>query len=277
MDNQEPAMENLDPGAGAINEAGTAGTAWYASLEGDFKDHPSIQKFDNVNGLAKSYLSLEKMMGQDKIVMPKDETDTEGWNSLYGRLGVPETAEGYGLVQPENVPEGLSDAQMDTKAFADVAKKYNLTPAQAKGMQSEYTDMITGIYNEGEAGKATAMENAKAELTNEWGLAYSEKINLAKGVLTKFAGDKAEFDYIDAKIGNDPKAVKMLAKIGEQFSEGSLGDFKPSGSFTKTPAEAQKEYNAIMDDTSDPFWKGDQTRVDYVMSLMKMQHPDGQM
>jgi hypothetical protein len=271
MDNQEPAVENLDPGAG------TAAPAWYASLDGDYNQHPSIQKFSDANGLAKSYLSLEKMMGQDKIVMPKEETDVEGWNSLYGRLGVPETAEGYGLVQPEGVPEGLQDAQMDVKAFAEIAKGLNLTPKQAKGLQTEYADMITGIYNTSEAGKATEMENAKAELTNEWGLAYNEKINLAQNVLTQFAGDKAEFDYINAKIGNDPKAVKMLAKIGAQFSEGSLGDFKPSGSFTKTPAEAKGEYDAIMNDTSDPYWSGDQSRVDYVMSLLKMQHPDGQM
>jgi hypothetical protein len=196
---------------------------------------------------------------------------------MYTRLGVPETADGYGLTQPEGVPEGLQDAQMDVKAFSEIAKGLNLTPKQAQGLQKEYTEMISGIYNKGEAGKAAAMENAKAELTNEWGLAYSEKVNLAKGVLTKFAGDKAEFDYINAKIGNDPKAVKMLAKIGEQFSEGSLGDFKPSGSFTKTPAEAKSEYDAIMNDTGDPYWSGDQSRIDYVMSLLKMQHPDGQM
>ena len=130
MDNQDPVEENLDPGAGA-----TEGAAWYANLNSDFNNHPSIQKFNDVNGLAKSYLSLEKMMGQDKIVMPKDDNDIEGWNSMYSRLGVPETSDGYGLVQPEGVPEGLQDAQMDVKAFADVAKEFNLTPKQAKGLQ----------------------------------------------------------------------------------------------------------------------------------------------
>ena len=40
---------------------------WYSTLSEEYRNHPSIQKFNDANGLAKSYLNLESMMGQEKI------------------------------------------------------------------------------------------------------------------------------------------------------------------------------------------------------------------
>jgi hypothetical protein len=106
--------------------------------------------------------------------------------------------------------------------------------------------------------------------------------------MNKFAGSKEAFDAVNAKIGTDPVALKMLATIGEQFAEGSLGNLgDPQTSFSKTPADAKKEYDAIMNDPNDIYWSGVRNktvvsesirkeRVAYVESLLKMQQVPGQ-
>jgi len=257
---------------------------WYDSLPEDYKANPSIQKFKKPEDMAKSYLELSGLLGNEKIALPKDADDVVAIAHLNKALGVPETADKYELSQTE-APAGMEAMSFGDEGFKELAFKHKLTPSQAEGMKNDYVEIL-GTIHEGQIKAYTeAVEASKSELNKEWGLAYPAKVKLAQDVMNKFAGSKEAFDSINAKLGTDPVALKMLAKIGEQFSEGSLGDLgDPTTGFTKTPAEAKREYDTIMSDPNDVYWSGVRNqnrvsetirkeRVSHVESLLKMQQP----
>jgi hypothetical protein len=257
---------------------------WYDSLPEDLRNNPTVQKYKTPEDQVKGHLELQKMMGNDKVVLPKDENDEVAIAAFNKAIGVPDEAKGYDIPTPENV-EGFEGMQFGTDEFKELAFKHKLTPAQAAGIQNDYVEMLTGIKANSEKGYIEALNQAKADLTAEWGLAYEGKVKLAQSVMNKFAGNKENFEYINAKIGADPIALKFLASVGEQFSEGSLGEMgEHTSTFTKTPVEAKREYDAIMNDPNDVYWAGVRNktvvseaarreRVEYVESLLKMQHP----
>ena len=257
---------------------------WYSKLPEDLRDNPNIQKFKGPEGLAKSYLELSSLLGHEKVPIPKDENDVEAIKHLNKVRGVPDIPDGYKLEAPK-APEGLEQMTFGTDEFKTFAHKHGLTPAQAQGIQNDYVEMLGNVAKQSQDQYAEGLKATKNELMKDWGLAYQTKVKLAQDVMNKFSGSKEEFDSINAKIGADPVALKWLAKIGENFKEGTLGDLgSPTSGFTKTPTEAKGEYDKIMNDPNDIYWSGvrdnqivsesvRKERISYVESLLKMQQP----
>jgi hypothetical protein len=65
--------------------------------------------------MAVGYRHLEKLIGGEKVPVPKGESDTEGWERVYKALGRPATPEDYKLSDMESAAEyhklGLSARQ----------------------------------------------------------------------------------------------------------------------------------------------------------------------
>ncbi len=55
--------------------------------------------------LFKSYRELEKTLGQDKVVLPKDGADAKEWDAVYNKLGRPDTPDKY--TAPQGADEGM--------------------------------------------------------------------------------------------------------------------------------------------------------------------------
>lgn len=265
-----------------------AGNEWYSSLNEEYRNHPSIQKFKDTNGLAKSYLSLESMVGQEKVPVPKSKDDVNAW-ALYNKaFGVPEAADKYDIKLDGVEAEKLS-------SLKEMMYKNHIPQDTAQELLNAHIE----DFKQYEAAKAQQF-NAEAEKTitelkQEWGLKYDENLNNARTFLEKMSASKEEFDYYDSKIGNDPKFIKLLSKMGQSISEGNLGGFEgQAGGFTKTPVEAKQELEKILSDPDDAFWAGARNkrndmkfckenklsyvseeerkaRVNYVNSLMAMQ------
>ena len=261
--------------------AGKATTAFYDNYPEDIKSNPTIQKFKAPEDLAKSYLELQSVMGNNKVPIPKDENDKVAIATFNKALGIPDTAEGYELeeVKDSDSFKGLSFGDDEFKA---VAHKHGLSTKQANGLKASYIEMLTGIRQNNEQEYTDNLHKTKNELMREWGMKFDQNVNLAQSVMNKFSGSKEEFDHINALIGGDAKALKLLAKVGSQFKEGSLGDLgTPAAGFTKTPNEARTEYEAIMGNPSDVYWSGTnkdapkvgevvrKARIDHVESLLK--------
>ena len=257
---------------------------WYDSLSDDLKNNPVVQKYKTQDEMVKGHLNLQKLVGNERVALPKDENDTVAIEALNKALGVPEEAAGYELEDP-TPPEGMEAMAFGMEQFKELAFKHKLTPAQAKGIQEDYVNMLANVHDGVQKTFADQLEATKKELKGEWGLAYDAKVKTAQNVMNKFAGSKENFEYINAKIGADPVALKFLATVGEQFKEGSLGDIgDPVTTFTKTPSEAKAEYDKIMSDPNDVYWAGVRNqnrvpeglrkeRIAYVEDLLRMQHP----
>ena len=261
---------------------------WYSSLSDEYRNHPSIQKFSDANGLAKSYLSLESLMGRDKVPVPKSPDDLTAWGLYNKAFNVPDTIEGYDLKV-----EGAEG--QDFKGLKELMLKYHIPNETAQALLDAHVQDFKEYENAKVQAFNSEAEEATKQLKAEWGLKYDENLKTAKNFLEKMSDNKEEFDYFNDKIGNDVHFIKLLSKMGNSISEGSLGGFEgQTGGFTKTPAEAKAELDKILNDPSDAYWAGSRNRrndvkyckehnlsyvseeerkarVAYVNSLMQMQ------
>ena len=58
-------------------DAGSSGGDWRASLSDDIRNDPSLASIQDVNGLAKSFIHGQRMVGADKVVIPKDDASPD--------------------------------------------------------------------------------------------------------------------------------------------------------------------------------------------------------
>ena len=65
------------------------------SLPEGLRAEPSLQTFDSVDKLAKSYVNAVKKIGGDPANLVSIPQDGESWDNFYNQMGRPETPEGY--------------------------------------------------------------------------------------------------------------------------------------------------------------------------------------
>jgi len=254
LDGQEPQSnpDGDDQGTQVlVNEKGEFSENWRTQLGDEgVKNNAALDKFKTVEGIAKSYLSLEKMVGKDKISIPTDATSEEEMSDFYNKLGRPETAEGYKFDKAE-LPDGIPYDEELEKGFASKAHELGLSQKQAGELLNWYNGASIEGISQAEKANADAMVEAEIGLKKEWGNAYESKLAIAnKAVRTFEAADELK------RLGlhNNPVMVKMMSKIGEAISEDKLvGD---SGT-NMTPADAKSEIDSIMGDKKSPYFNSD--------------------
>jgi len=81
--------------------------AFADSLGEEFKGNPIFKNFQDVNGLAKSYMHAQRMIGADKVAIPgKHATDAERLE-VYQKLGAPVNIDGYYYPNAEKVATAM--------------------------------------------------------------------------------------------------------------------------------------------------------------------------
>jgi hypothetical protein len=297
MDNSDPGVSgNQNPTAaaeaGIVSDAGgsgsvalpaaastptqVAGGGWKSTLRADLKDSPLLHKFeDTPQGLEKaveSHANLEKLLGHEKVPIPKDANDVEGWSRFSKALGIPDKAEGYGLPDAV-VPQDMAGMEFNKGKFAEIAHAHKLTPAQAKGLWETYTKTAVEEHGKLVASQRETMTQTVNALKGEWGDAYQQNVELGQMVINKFADSPESNDKITAALLQFPEGVKFLAKIGDQFAENKVGEFTAKR-FTLAPEQAKDEWTKIIRDPAHPYNNDKatprerQSAIDYVNSLI---------
>lgn len=238
---------------GKFNEKPAA--TWKGNLATDILNSPLTQKFadtkEGLNEALTSYASLEKLLGHEKVPIPKGPDDKEGWNRFEKAMGIPNKATEYGLADAE-IPEGLKGVTFDKEKFAQTVHAFKLTPDQAKGLWGAYTTMVKETYTKAVKDHETAMTEVVNKMRGEWGDAYDSNVELGQLVINKFSGDKETEDFVTSVLAKDPRGIKFLAKIGGQFAENKIGDFGYQR-FSLTPEQAQTEIDNIVKDPKHPY------------------------
>ena len=227
---------------------------WKSNLTPDFANSPTMQKYadtkDGFNDAVKAHLELQKMMGHDKVPIPKSKDDPA--RVLFNKaLGIPDKPDGYNLADAD-VPETMKGLTFDKKKFAEIVHQHDLTPAAAKGLWEAYTQMSKQGYADALKSHQDKMTGVINTMRQEWGDAYQSKVELGQMVINKFSGEQEVNDYITSVLSADPRGLKFLAKIGDQFSENKIGDFKYQR-HSLTPDEAQRELDGILRDSNHPY------------------------
>ena len=80
---------------------------WKGALPEELRGNESLGKFKSAAELAKSYLSMEKLVGRKTVGMPDENSSEEEWGTLFDRLGRPSSADKYEIKRAEELPPEL--------------------------------------------------------------------------------------------------------------------------------------------------------------------------
>lgn len=221
---------------------------WRESLSEDLRSEPYFQRFNNLNDLAKSGLSGQKMIGLENLnVAPiPDETSPENvWNEFYQRIGRPDTSDSYEFA---DAPEGMEINKESLSQYRDFVHGLGLTQKQAAGIYDFHNSMEVSAAKTKADNEERQFEEDVAALKEEWGYAFDQKLEIANRAVRTF--DK---DGILKKMGldNSPWMVRVMAGIGSKISEDTL--VKGPQETVMTPNDAMTKINAIMGDPRHPY------------------------
>ena len=275
-----------DPAAGAGSDAGqqqlpgtpdgaTSATAptstgnWWDNIEdSDLKGYVANKGWKDSTELARGYQNLEKLLGSEKLPMPKGDDDVEGWNKLYTKLGRPETPEGYGIKAAEGQDPTLANAA------ASKFHELGLTEKQGQALTNWWAEQSQGLLDAQSAAQAQSAEQAIAELKNEWGNKYDENIELGRRAAREYGLDADALGKIEGALGTKG-LLDLMAKIGRGQGEAEfIGQGKTS--FGMSPEAARARIQALKGDAewTGRYLKGDADARAELERLHRLGYPE---
>ena len=191
------------------------------------------------------------MIGQDKMVIPNNNSTEDQWNEVYTKLGRPESAEKYKLEAKSDVVPMDEGA---IKSFADQSHKLGLNNKQAQGILEFYKNSMEGTAKQAQVDTETAQAQATQELRQEWGRDFEAKIKQA-GAL---AQANINADVLDmplqngTRLGDHPEIIKGFAKIANMMSEDKI--ISTESESVNTVKDLESEIASIMNNREGPYW-----------------------
>ena len=254
--------------------SGDTPASWKSSISEEFRNDPNIEKFTEIDALAKSYINATRMIGQDKVAVPNKNSTEDQWNEVYSKLGRPESADKYALnIESEAVimDEGA------IKSFAEQSHKLGLNNTQAQGILEFYKNNMESNMQRATVDTETAQAQAETELRAEWGKEFDSNVSkasaLAKANMNPEILDLQMQD--GTRIGDHPEIIKGFAKIAGMLSEDKLVSTESES--VNSIKDLQSEISAITNDTTGPYWNNkhpDHAKmVQQVYTLREMAQP----
>ena len=235
----------------STTEQPTVAKSWKEAISEEFRDDPNIAKFTELDALAKSYINATRMIGQDKVAVPNQNSTDDQWSEVYDKLGRPESPDKYKLeVNSDVVP--LDESAV--KSFAENAHQLGLNNKQAQGILEFYKNSMEGSAQQSRIDTETAQANAEAELRKEWGRSFDENIKKAGAVAkANMSPEILDMQLKDGtRLGDHPAIIKGFANIANLMSEdkmiGTGEDNQTSG------RDLDSEISSLVNDRDGPYW-----------------------
>ncbi len=252
--------------------SGGAETSWRDSLDDSLKAEKSLGDYKDINGLAKSHVELQRMMGNslrvpssdagsedmqkfyDKVLekapnlMPKPDSERpEDFDAIFKVLGTPNDASDY----------NIADDFGGFKPSDDRIASLKATALEAGLTKTQFNKLATSVFNaEGqqiESGNQKTKESL-AGLGKEWGMAYDARTAQAIDALEKTGAPTALIEQ--AKAGNvGADTFKWAYSIANSLgTEGMQVSNQGNGVGSSTPNEAKAQIQEIYSNKAHPFW-----------------------
>lgn len=220
----EPDANQTTPPEGFVNPDGGLVEGWQGRLSDEsLRTEASLEGYKDINGICKSLVSTKKMMGRDPdtlVTIPNESSTDEERAEFHRRRGVPDTVEGYKYVRGKDLPETIETSDEKIAAFAQIAKKWNLTDEVFNGVANDYLaligkDIAAFDLIEQDRGDKEFKE-AETALKKKFGGAYDEKVARANLLLKKYLGQEM---VAELGLENHPAMTEFLDRIAEDMSE----------------------------------------------------------
>jgi len=259
----------------ATSEAVTTEFNFRDHIDETLRDDPSLSTYKDLNGMAKSLINAQKMIGADKIAIPGSWATDEDWSQVYDKLGRPGASDGYNIETNEVMTEN------DVGWFQDVAHKVGLNTNQAQALFGEYTDLVSNIREQSTTDLTNLSNERESELRRELGNNFEARIEGANNVVAEFSSEDAgilDIQLSDGSVlGDHPAFERMTSGIAE-FMASKLGEDTFSGRDNEpgmSSADIQLEMSKLTQQGS-PYWIKDHpdhdNAVAEVMRLRRLIH-----
>jgi hypothetical protein len=254
VEKTETSTETVKPSTQETKQEATTSTTqstWKESISEVYRNDPNIEKFTEIDALAKSYINATRMIGQDKVVIPTNNSTEDQWNEVYDKLGRPESAEKYSLDAKSKVVS-LDDNAV--KQFAETSHKLGLNNKQAQGLLDFYKQNMEGTAQQAKVDTETAQAQAEQELRSEWGREFDSKVKQASSLAK--ANIKPEILDMTlsngTRLGDHPEIIKGFAKIAGMMSEDKIVSTESES--VQSNQSIQDEIDTIINDKASPYW-----------------------
>ena len=228
----------------------TTTSSWKDSISEAYRNDPNIEKFTEIDALAKSYINATKMIGQDKVVIPTNNSTEEHWDDVYAKLGRPESADKYSLDAKSEV---VNLDETAIKSFAEQSHKLGLNNKQAQGILEFYKNNMEGTAQQSKIDTETAQAQSEQELRQEWGRDFEAKVKQA-GALAKANIDAKVLDMPlqdGRRLGDHPEVIRGFAKIASMMQEDKIVATESEN--VNTTKDLESEISSIMNDKNHPY------------------------
>lgn len=222
----------------------------------DIREDPSWEKFNDVNGLAKSYLEVQKKKDSG-LEIPKEDAPPEVWHEkVYSKLGVPKTPDEY-KIERGDVQEWDDELEKSIRAEAH---QNGVTPKALQGMVNKFNQHMSAKYK----AMMVAPDTVIADLRKEYGDQLDSKVEAAQGLVAYVERDvPGAAEFLDnttmitkgangQKIyqGNaHPMMVKILAALAPAFAE-DISTGVRAGHGDQSMEEIEDEMRKIRNDAT---------------------------
>lgn len=216
---------------------------WYDGMDdSDLRGYVQNKGWKDPVELANGYRNLEKLLGSEKVPLPKGAEDKEGWNRVYDALGRPKSADGYKLP----IPEG----QQPTEFAKQASSKFHelgLSNSQAEALAAWYNEQTQSATSAQTQSQIQKSEADLAAIRQEWGGAYDENVNLAQRAAREFGLDSDKLTALESAFGT-ADMMKFMARIGRGLTEHTYEGGKTTQGFGMTPEAAQQRISQLRED-----------------------------
>jgi hypothetical protein len=229
-----------------------------------YREEKSLQNFNNMEDLLKSYLHAQKLVGADKIPVPNKHATDDDWKEVFKRLGAPEKPEDYKY----NIDQ-LDQTQV--AEFNKTAHQLGLLPKQAEGLIKFYNELSNNQASSLEQRAADAQLQTETDLKKEFGPQYSKRLDQAKRLAVGTLGEEFLENTIlqdGSRLGDNINIIKAFSNLADKLSEDEIVKGDTSGYMTAK--EIEKEINELTQDGSAYWNKTHPNHAKAVQEVLKL-------
>ena len=269
---------------------------WKEQLPEELRADPSLQNFDSIDKLAKSYVEMKSFQGNsiripgedageedrqkfiDKLLQhapnlmlkPESLDNPEESREFWRTLGAPEKPEEYEFPELSDQPEGFEVPRETVDRLRQYAHEIGMTKGQFKKFVEKMTTDEAKRFTE----SVSQLQEKWNGLIKEWGLATDERLKKAADVATKLGAPDQLIESMKNKT-LDPDLVKFMYSVAEAVGkpEGVNSTDTPTGPTGLTPAEAQAKIDEIYANKDHPFHRGDAAALKRMLELVAAANP----
>lgn len=289
--NEQPVENNSQT---AEAETSSEPVSFLDSIDEGIRGEASLADIKDINGLAKGYVSAQRMLGNSVRIPGEDSSEEakaefykklmdvpgvaklpdpdnkEEMDQYYNSMGRPESAQGYNI-EAEGADPGMVDA------FKGMAHELGLTNKQAEALVQFDTARTKEYTEHSEASREAASEALK----KEWGSDYNNRLEGAKATINMQAEKypDAVQELIASPLGNNPALLSILAQHHKMLRESGAVSPNSSGiNYGMSSQEALEKINEIESNSShpanDPRHPGNAAAVAKMRKLYQAAYPE---